>query len=444
MSEIGKFAQGLRGFPTPDTPTGGSSYLLFYFPSPEWAQYILGASQLLASHFNWYKAGDLEPDEAAYQFHCIIDQAPYNLTDCGLPMGGRVARLDALGSWEVLDGDSWSEPSGVYEIPPPEPRTEPTDEEKKCAAAANASNTIKTIYEALADEYATNHDLALFAIGIGVSIGLFLAGPLGLLAASFVQVALASVAEMFIAYAFLTADVWNDSFDDQFKCILLQNAVVNPDGSVHFGFDQVRNDLVNELALSIDFTLSQQRLALQVGAILGFTGSEGLDIAGGTTAITDADCSDCGNGWCQRWDFTISQYDWQFVHTDAIGDFGEYIAGVGLRSINSGLGFGNLLAAYKDFQGIALDFFRVYYTADCGGTAPLRRLFNDADVPLSESGCADGDFMAFGDVGLIADVMEPYFTFDNEGAFSWTITAIEIGQYSGSKPPEVDTGEPCP
>lgn len=81
---IGKFAPGLRGFPTPDAAAGGEGYLLFYFPDQLWAQYLLGACEPLQYGYNWYEAGSLQPDEAAEAFREIVDQAPYNLLDRGV------------------------------------------------------------------------------------------------------------------------------------------------------------------------------------------------------------------------------------------------------------------------------------------------------------------------------------------------------------------------
>jgi len=79
MTEPGKFAPGLIGFPTPNTASGLDAYLLFLFNDPLWAQYILGACKPLGLEYNWYEAGDLLPAEASEAFRLIVEQAPYNL-----------------------------------------------------------------------------------------------------------------------------------------------------------------------------------------------------------------------------------------------------------------------------------------------------------------------------------------------------------------------------
>lgn len=79
MSELGKHAQGLRGFPTPNMPAGTLSYLLFYFPDEEWAQWILGALEPMNYADNWFESGEMSVDDAAEEFRCIVQDAPYNL-----------------------------------------------------------------------------------------------------------------------------------------------------------------------------------------------------------------------------------------------------------------------------------------------------------------------------------------------------------------------------
>lgn len=79
MTVIGKYAPGLRGFPTPNEAAGITAYLLFLFDDPEYAQYILGACENLVYDYNWYEAGDLLPAEASEAFRLIVQQAPYNV-----------------------------------------------------------------------------------------------------------------------------------------------------------------------------------------------------------------------------------------------------------------------------------------------------------------------------------------------------------------------------
>lgn len=85
MIEPTKGAVGLTGFPTPNNPADIQAYLLFYFPDPLWAQYILGACKPLQYPYNWFESGEMTVDEAAEAFRLIVEQAPYNLNPSSVP-----------------------------------------------------------------------------------------------------------------------------------------------------------------------------------------------------------------------------------------------------------------------------------------------------------------------------------------------------------------------
>jgi len=95
MTEPGKYAPGLIGFPTPNTAADVEAYLLFLFPDPIWAQYVLGACEPLGTEFNWYEAGDMLPEEASEAFRGIVQQAPYNTYD----------RMVKAPFWDDTNGD---------------------------------------------------------------------------------------------------------------------------------------------------------------------------------------------------------------------------------------------------------------------------------------------------------------------------------------------------
>jgi len=261
--------------------------------------------------YNWSDdvPGSLTPEEAAEAYKVVFYDyllAAMNCDVCTQPGGARVIQQDEFGRWKMLEDGAYVPPSGDYAIPPLNARTEPTADERRCLAAANAANVLQQLYEALADEYATNHDLALFFLAIGTSIALLFLPPLGLAAAAFLEAATILVSEAFFAFAFLTADVWTEGFTEKLVCILYNRATSQPDDTVTFDFNAVRNDIVNELAFTIDFTLAEQRLSLQLGAILGFIGADGLDYAGSTTAIETYDCSPCAGTWCEWIDLTAA------------------------------------------------------------------------------------------------------------------------------------------
>lgn len=85
MTDPGKNALGLTGFPTPDSAADTPAYLLFLFQDPTWSQWLLGALENLVYEYNWYKSGNLETWEASEAFRLIIQQAPLNLLPLTAP-----------------------------------------------------------------------------------------------------------------------------------------------------------------------------------------------------------------------------------------------------------------------------------------------------------------------------------------------------------------------
>lgn len=300
MIEPGKNFPGEKGFPTPNEIPETQGYLVFRFPqNNEWAGLLLGAAGLLASEYNWFKWGELFPDEAAFAWSKIVEIAPYDTCGCEIPGNVPVFRLNGLGEWEMLTDGEWLPPSGAWAIPAPDARTEPTDAEKRCAAAANAANVLKTMYESITDSFqdglAQDEAMAVLAAAVAGALIVPVLGEL-MLAAYLLTTFL--MAEAFVIAEFLTSDLWTEEFDAELLCILLNNAEVDGSGVVTFDFSLIQNQITNSLVFDIDLTLAQQRLALQVGYMLQMIGSEGLNIAGGTTAIVGADCDVC------PWEFT--------------------------------------------------------------------------------------------------------------------------------------------
>lgn len=419
---------GIPLYLTPDSiPVGRFCRTLRVPNDPQWVGLVDGLLTTLTKPEAWREHGAMTPEETAEAWLAMmIDSWQY--AECGACK--RSYRITFGGMYQYSDdgGENWVD--DPQPLGPPDPRTEPTDFEKRCAAAANAAHVYRLLYDQAVEYYNDNVEPALALTGLvsGVMLGLFFAP-----AVPFVE-AIFGIAYSVLEY--FTSGQFDDDIEREFKCLLIDEANVAGDGVVTFEFEDVRT-LVNG-------KMFENPVWIALSYFLNTFGEDALNRAGATTAIVDDDCNDCGTGWCQRWDFTEEQYDWALSYSSAIGsDLGSYTVGQGFNS-GSFSGFGTILGINRDFEGIHLDFFRVYYTAVCGGTSPLRRLFNDADVDLTETTCDTGSFEAFGDVSIIADTMQPYFTFDDTGAFAWRITAIEVGEYSGNKPPSVDTGFPCP
>lgn len=86
MTEPGKNFPGEKGFPTPQEIPEEQGYLLFLFPnSNDYAGVLLGAADSLSREYNWFKWGEMLPEDAADEWRQIINQAPYNLREPSVP-----------------------------------------------------------------------------------------------------------------------------------------------------------------------------------------------------------------------------------------------------------------------------------------------------------------------------------------------------------------------
>jgi len=323
----GKNAPGLRGFPTPNSVSGEDGYTVFRFPNDaSWGQLILGAVQALAYAYNWYESGDLDPEEAADAFRQIVEQAPLNLCGCELPGGSRVIRINpSTGRLEELnDENEWSEPTGDYAVPPVTPREGGTPEDQMCLAAANAAHVLEVLYESITDSIADGLTaaeaytalVAAFIAAVGWEFA-----PIAFALAAFF---LAVFEVLYAVVGFLAADVWDSTFTNELACALY-GCANNDAGVVTFDWPCVQEKLAEGTdALNID----QLRLFGQLTYLIQVIGgSDGLNQAGATTAVTEYDCSGCAPAtWCYQWTTDeLAEDGWTFPF-DGQGGRSVYIA----------------------------------------------------------------------------------------------------------------------
>jgi len=259
----------------------------------EWLALFGGALTELTKSWNWEDSGGLTVDQTLAVVNEVIN-AWYssNCLFCETPDGYRVIRINEQGHIEQLQGDNWEAPTGDYYIPPPDAREEPTEDERKCLAAANATNVLHLLYESLSDSYNEDldHNQAMLAL-IGVFVGAvgFAIAPISWGIYAFVAWIFSI---MFAMLEFVTADLWDTAVSDQIECFLYECA--NDDaGVITFDYECFQAKL-NELANGFGLSEAQIRLYLQITYLLNFIGGvDGLNLAGATTAIESADCSDC-------------------------------------------------------------------------------------------------------------------------------------------------------
>lgn len=266
---------------------------LFIPASSEWLAIVSGALTELLKTWNWEQQGSVTVDEAIAAMQEMIDlYYAGNCGDCELPEGGAIIRLRPDGTLEELIGGEWVEPEGDYVIPPPEEREGGSADDQICLAAKNAVNVYKELYESLSDSWNNDLDEAeAVAALIGVFVGIvgFAIAPITYgIYAFFAPI----FAALFTALEYLIADLWDDVFEQTMTCFLV-NCATNTAGVVTFDW-QCFIDQLNARTNPFDLTEEQIRLYLQVIYLLYFTGGvDGLNLAGGTTAITDDDCTFC-------------------------------------------------------------------------------------------------------------------------------------------------------
>jgi len=338
MPPDAKTSRGQRGFPTPNEMPLDGGYLVFRIPKDnEYVGLLLGAAELLTQPWNYYQWGDLTPQEAASKWDEIVNQAPLNFCGCRQPNGSKILRLNSAGHIQELGDDGeWQEPTGDYAIPPVTARTEPTSEERRCLAAANAVYVLQQVYEQISDAVAEGADeaealailIAAFAIQVGAWLGLAIAALVG--------VALAAFYGFIEIVEFMTADLWTTEFSDALECFFYECSL-DTDGVVTFDFQCIREKMA-EYSNDLDPNfITNLRLFGQVDFMLYQIGIDGLNLAGTTTEIEVADCSECEDEWCYAWDKdTIQTLLEVNAGTAGFTPKGHYVSGVGFVSDHSG------------------------------------------------------------------------------------------------------------
>jgi hypothetical protein len=95
----------------------------------------------------------------------------------------------------------------------------------------------------------------------------------------------------------LTANVWDDDFENDLTCLFLSYAEVAIDGTVTFQYGNLQNAI---FSLG-NYDAERILLCWQAYYFLSIIGADGLNAAGATTAIENPVCS-CGS-WGREWLF---------------------------------------------------------------------------------------------------------------------------------------------
>jgi len=224
-----------------------------------------------------------------------------------------------------------------------------------------------------------------------------------------------------IAYSVLeyfTSGQFDDDIEREFKCILIDEANVAPDGVVTFEFEDVRT-LVNA-------KMFESPVWIAISYFLNTFGEDALNRAGATTAVEDADCSDCSPGWCYEWDFTLTDGGWS-----AYSGLGEWEPGVGWKAVTTGGTAKSLLIGIDFPTPNSLRDFEITYTQSGDAGDAARRLFYYAGsfVPVSgvqSSGNGTDETTAVLADTTTIDLNNMYYNWSSSLPKEYTLTKVLV------------------
>jgi len=352
---------------TPDSiPEEDDCRPLFIPADSVWLALVSGALTELTQPYNWEQYGALTVQETVDKMAEIIngyyDTACLN---CTFPDGGHVIRIGEAGQLQELDDNGeWVEPSGDYLIPPPDARTGGSPTDQICQASANAVNVLHQLYTSLSDSWNSELDDAEAATAFTLTL-------IGLVGFEFAPITAGIVIFMAVVFStlyhaleYLGADLWTEEVENQIICFLVACAT-NTDGVVTFDWDCF---LAKLNSLTDDFLLDevQLRLYLQISYILYFIGGvNGLNLAGGTTEITDANCDLC-EPHCFEIDLLVSNGSGLGVHITG----GTWGSGTGIQGADFGTNNKSDAYGYWDFgEEVQVTSLQFEYTKPAGSGA---------------------------------------------------------------------------
>lgn len=319
-----------KDFLTPPDEGSGVTCRTLRTPSDKlWLGVFNSALLTLLDTWRWEQVNDtdLTPDEAVAICQQILT-AFWETSECDTclqPGGMAIIGFDEFGAFKMLEGGEWVNPTGDYTVPPIPPREGGTDSDKQCLAAANAANVLKILYEQLADDYANDLSTAEAISNLVTAIALIIGAWLGFAIAAVIAIYRIMFQVVYETIEFVTADYWTEEFTDKLQCALLACSAVDGEGVVTFNMEC----LVKEIAETTNVLDNPAFVLLfgQVQAMLNIIGTDGLNAAGGTTAISSADCEYCDNEWCYSFDLAASAGGWTIVT-------GSFSSGTGIVAVD--------------------------------------------------------------------------------------------------------------
>ena len=276
------------------------------------------------------------------------------VSDCCNEFGplpdGDLRLEDGVPQWSVDGGTTWIDlTEGPLDpsIPDPNPAEGDTDDEKLCSAASKATKVMNSFYVQTFAAF-SNSLLDTFSGFINFLADLGRAqiqedySPYGALI-NFGPIADADLGSMF------SAGPLTDEVQDAYRCLLYENATLEPDGTVSFEYDLIFENVIAAVGAT-------QGIAISL--LLAWIGRPGLNRSGSVGTADTSDCEDCSETPCEfSTGFTSgipSQFHpmSDFPFTPPWGDHGEWSATGGNTDagclVGTNTGEGNKIAGYID------------------------------------------------------------------------------------------------
>ena len=279
---------------------------LFIPSSKEWLAVFSQALLSVIYSYNYEQVNetDLTPEETAAQAFQIYEawlSATCAGGSCLQPASRKVYRHSpTTQKIEYLEDEEWIEDETIPLTPV---REEDTDGEKLCAAATNAVNVLRLVWEegrALWDaEIAATDAYVDQSLAIGALIGTAFYPPI----LSIFALTQAGWEIVYGAYELLGTVTWDDLFNDILICLFKDHAVVI-DGAVTFDVRGVMHDLWAQAFTGQAFLL----MIGQIEYLVTSLGQQAIDAAGALTVV-EGDCDHCGE-WCAYWGPGNMQDEW--------------------------------------------------------------------------------------------------------------------------------------
>lgn len=270
-------------------------------------------------------------------------------------------RIGGGGRTEVYDPetDTWT----PVDPAPVAPRTG-SGFDNRCLASANAVN----VFVALHGEVVSRYGIGIPILGIALG---FVAAVLSLVGLWIIAAEIAfTLGGILLWSSALTMAAFSDEIKDELQCIFYCNSTSTA-GVVTFDYEAIKDEIQSREGLADIWKV--------IHIYLLILGSDAVDRAGSTTAISEAECNcvDCPENWCIRIDLTQGMEGFANVQ-------GGYSSGQGFVATTGETYTVVVIQRTFDFGASMLTYAEMRYDQSLGGVTETLTNFDyhtDPSVP---------------------------------------------------------------